>query len=99
MWQVQITLVMRRCIWLEASLDSIERAVLRHVKDKADTRELSPYPDFKPRRLCISRPRDPARSYTRRLYSSVINNVVTLSQVLHIAQDDLFNYYSKMEPV
>ena len=46
--------------------------------------------------LCIGRSRDPTRSYTRQLNSSVINNVVTLSQVLHIVQDGLFNYYSKM---
>ena len=41
MWQVQITLAMRRCIWPEASLDPVERAVPRHIKATAATRELS----------------------------------------------------------
>ena len=86
MWQVQITLAMLRCIWTEALLNPIERAVPQHIKDRADTRELIPYPDYNTRSLCIGRSRDP----------QVINNVVTLSQVLHIAQDDLFNHYSKM---
>ena len=31
-----------------------------------------------------------------RLSRSVMNNVVTMSEVLHLAQDDLLNYYSKM---
>ena len=31
-----------------------------------------------------------------RISRSVITHVVTLSQVLHIAQDELLNYYSKM---
>ena len=30
---------------------------------------------------------------------SFISHVVTLSQVLHIAQDDLFNYYTMMQPL
>ena len=38
----------------------------------------------------------PARSYSRRSYFSFINNVVTLFQVLHIAQDDLLIYQTKM---
>ena len=45
MWQVQITQAMRRCIWPEASLNPVERAV-PHIKATAASRELSPHPDF-----------------------------------------------------
>ena len=41
MWQVQITLAIRRCIWPEASLAPVERAVPRHIKATAATKELS----------------------------------------------------------
>ena len=48
---------MRRCIWPEASLDSVERAVPQHIKATAATRDLFPYPDLNTRRLCIGRSR------------------------------------------
>ena len=57
MWQVQLTLAMRRCIWQEASVDPVERAVPRNIKVTAATRELSPHPDFNTRRLYIRRSR------------------------------------------
>ena len=70
MWQVQITRAMRRCIWPEASPDPVERAVSRHIKATAATRELSRSlcVDLIPRRLCIGRSCDPARSYSRRKF-------------------------------
>ena len=52
MWQVQITLAMRRFIWPKTSLDPIERAVPRHVKATAATRKLSLRLDCITRRLC-----------------------------------------------
>ena len=89
MWQVQITLAMRRYIWLEASLDPVERAVPLQIKATASTRELS-LP------VLTSTHVEAASPVLAPCTCSFINHVVTLSQVLHIAQDDLFDYYSKM---
>ena len=96
MWHVQITLAMRRCIWPEALFDPVEHAVLRHIKVRAAPIEVSLLILTPTHADSVSVALATGRSYTRQSYSSVIKNVVTLSQVLHIAQDDIYNYYSKM---
>ena len=88
MLQVQITVAVHRCIWPEASLDPVEHAVPRYIKATAATRELSLLILTSTRVDSVSVAHAPYAVEFASVVFLIHNNVVTLSQVLHIDQND-----------